>query len=123
MPFVTDNPEAWLGTVVGSGHCVDYVREAAGAPHTSAWQRGARVRGRLHKYGTTIATFDADGTYGNHTTGESHAAVFIGHTADGIVVFDQWTGQPVHERIIRFQGGEGDPCNDGAFYVVEAHAG
>ena len=121
MPYIADNPEQYVGQVVASGQCVDYVRETALAPHTSEWRQGAHARSRPHKYGTAIATFGADGTYGNHTTGESHAAILIGYTTDGLMVFDQWTNQPVHERTIRFKGGEGMPCDDGdAYHVIES---
>ena len=121
MAYVASTPEVYLGTVVGSGQCVDYVRFATLAPHTSEWKRGVSVRSRSHKYGTAIATFDANGVYANATDGSSHASIFVGHAEDGLVVLDQWTNQPVHERTIRFKGGEGMPCDDGdAYHVIES---
>jgi hypothetical protein len=46
--------------------------------------------------GVCIATFDANGTYGNHEDGSSHAAFLLARTPDGLEVSDQWAGQPVH---------------------------
>jgi hypothetical protein len=67
-----------------------------------------------------IATFDPNGRYGNHTDGRSHAAILIATQSDGLRAIDQWVGQPVHNRLIRFKDGEGDPVNDGdAYYVIE----
>src|ERR1700760_2325896 len=67
-PYVAAAPEAWLGQKVGSGQCVAYVELAANAPHTAEWKRGTLVKGADANIlpGTVIATFDADGTYGNH---------------------------------------------------------
>jgi hypothetical protein len=68
-----------------------------------------------------IATFDPDGTYGNHTDGQSHAAIFLADHGDSILVTDQWVGQPVHQRVIRYKGGSGDPANDAdQYYVIES---
>ncbi|EOI3442298.1 BPSL0067 family protein [Cronobacter turicensis] len=62
-----------------------------------------------------MATFEQRGRYGNHTDGRSHAAIYPGQNAYGIVVLDQWMGHfldsnsrrvskphPVSERLIRF---------------------
>jgi hypothetical protein len=70
--------------------------------------------------GTAIATFSPAGTYENDTTGRSHAAILIAENSDGLLVWDCWQGQPVHQRVLRFRGGSGDPVNDGdAFHVIE----
>ena len=91
-----------------------------GAPHTSLWRRGDPVRGSRCIAGTVIATFDEDGTYGNHTDGRSHAAVLVAGLSDGLLVLDQWIGQPVHQRVIRFRNGDGTAVNDGdQFHIVE----
>ena len=41
---------------------------------------------------------------------------------DGIWVYDQWQGQPVHKRLIRFEGGSGakwgSKSNDGGRFAV-----
>ena len=122
MAFVASQHDRHMGSVVGTGHCVPWVREATGAPITTQWRRGARVRDNPDTpRGTAIATFDADGRYGNHTDGRSHAAVLIAVRENGLAVVDQWVGQVVHQRVIQFRNGRGDPANDGdAFYVVES---
>jgi hypothetical protein len=39
---------------------------------------------------------------------------------NGIWVWDQWQGQPVHERFINTRNGVGDAANDASrFYVIE----
>lgn len=35
-----------------------------------------------------------------------------------MTVWDQWKGQPVHQRSIRFRGGQGSASNDGDAYSV-----
>lgn len=119
MPHIAANPERLTGRVVGNGHCVAYVREIAGMPHTSRWYRGKKVRGSHCDSGTIIATFDADtGRYGNHVDGRSHAAVLVAETAGGLTVYDQWVGQPVHQRTLHFRAGQGVPVNDGDVYFT-----
>ncbi len=129
MPYVASNPKAYLGTSVGSGQCVPLVEAATGAPRYATWSKGAQVKGVTDlAIGTAIATFDGDGRYGNHTDGSSHAAIYMGQTADGIEVIDQWVHtaggkrhvQMAHRRLIRFRGGMGQKSDDGdAFYVVQ----
>jgi hypothetical protein len=123
MPYVASSPEAYHGQVVGTGQCVAFVEKASGAPLTAGWRQGLKVKGNTAQIekGTAIATFDGDGMYGNHTDGTSHAAIYVGQDTLGIQVWDQWTGQPVHQRTLRFQGGAPGvkPVNDGdAFYVI-----
>jgi hypothetical protein len=120
-PYIAARPEALEGRVVGAGHCVDFVKVAAGAPMTVAWQKGAPVRGNPKlPQGTAIATFEADGSY----TSESgnHAAIYLYQDDRGIWVYDQWQGQPVHKRLIRFEGGsgakQGSKSNDGRRFAV-----
>jgi hypothetical protein len=120
MPFIARNPERYLGKVVGTGHCINYVRETTGAPITTQWRRGDPVRGSGCSPGTAIATFDPSGRYGNHVDGRSHAAILIAETDEGLLVCDQWVGQPVHHRTIRYRDGEGDAANDASrYYVIE----
>jgi hypothetical protein len=97
------------------------VKAAAGAPLTAAWQKGAPVRGNPHiEPGTAIATFESDGSY----TSESgnHAAIYLSQDDRGIWVYDQWRGQPVHKRLIPFEGGGGakwgNKSNDGSRFAV-----
>ena len=81
------------------------------------------MRGADCAPGTCIATFDADGRYGNHTDGRSHAAILIAEHSDGLLVADQWIADkrhPVAERVIRFRGGQGNAVNDGdQFRTIE----
>ena len=98
------------------------LREGGGGrARTAAWQEGAEVRGNPHiAPGTAIATFESDGSY----TSESgnHAAIYLYQDDRGIWVYDQWRGQPVHKRLIRFEGGSGakwgSKSNDGRRFAV-----
>jgi hypothetical protein len=124
LTWIADDPEALAGRAVGTGQCVAFVRQACGAPHTSLWRRGRKARGGNLEAGTAIATFDANGYYGNHTDGRSHCAIFVAEEATGgLLVWDQWKGHVVAERVIRFKGGAGTPNNDGdAYYTIESIA-
>lgn len=126
MPYIAKNLNAYKEEdkkVVGTGHCVPFVREATGAPPALTWKRGRAVKGdHTIIKGAAIATFNAEGKYTNSTDGTSHAAIFIEQNAAGIHVWDQWLKQPVHMRWIRFQGGalHVKPINDGdSYYVIE----
>jgi len=120
-PYVAARLEAFEGKVVGAGHCVDFVKAAAGVPQTAAWWKGPEVRGNPHiAPGTAIATFEADGTYTNESG--NHAAIYLYQDHRGIWVYDQWQGRPVRKRLIRFEGGEGtgrgSKSNDGKRFAV-----
>ncbi len=120
-PYLAAQPEAFAGEVVGDGHCVTLVKAATGAPRTSEWRRGAVVRGNpAIARGTAIATFEADGTYTSRSG--NHAAIYLDQDVTGIWVYDQWRGQPVHKRLIRFEGGRGSErgskSNDGKRFAV-----
>jgi hypothetical protein len=119
MCYIATNPASYAGQAVGTGQCVAFVQTASLAPFTHLWKQGALVKGNTTiATGTAIATFDPNGTYGNHTDGTSHAAIYTGQDDTGLHVWDQWTGQPVHQRVIRY--GEPKPVNDGnKFYVIE----
>ncbi len=124
MSWVAANPQSYDGQTVGDGQCVAFVEAAAGTPTTAGWQRGQLVKGNAVATGTAIATFDPDGTYGNHTDGRSHAAIFVSEQPDGLLVWDQWVAQPVNhsvsQRTIHFRDGQGLAVNDGdQFYVIE----
>jgi hypothetical protein len=111
-----------LGKVIGTGQCVAFVEAVAKTPLTAHWNRGGIVAGDMTiAEGTAIATFDPDGTYGNHTDGRSHGAIYVSQVAgQGLLVYDQWLGQPVHQRTIHFRNGAGLAVNDGnQFYVIE----
>jgi hypothetical protein len=120
-PYVAANPEAFEGEVIGKGYCVDFVKAAAGLPRTAGWQAGAAVRGNPHLApGTAIATFEPDGSYTSQSG--NHAAIYLSQDERGIWVYDQWRGQPVHKRLIRFAGGSGakwgSKSNDGRRFAV-----
>lgn len=117
--FVADDPSRYRGRVVGNGHCVPFVQRAAKAPRTALWRRGQLVRGNDIETGTAIATFHPQtGRYENDTTGRSHAAVLLGESARGLLVLDQWVGQPVDQRLIEFRDGRGNKVDDGDQYFV-----
>jgi hypothetical protein len=120
MSFVAQNPESKLNAVVGNGHCVAYVRAVTNLPSSSTWKAGGKVRGDSSIVsGTAIATFEKDGSYADNPTGQ-HAAIFVEATDEGLRVYDQWVGQPVSLRLIRFRNGQGSRSNDGdAFSVIE----
>ena len=120
-PYIAARPEAFEGRVVGAGYCVDFVKAASGVPRTAAWREGAEVRGNPHiARGTAIATFESDGSYTSETG--NHAAIYLYQDDRGIWVYDQWRGQPVHQRLIRFEGGSGakrgSKSNDGRRFAV-----
>lgn len=117
MSYTAVNPESYDGQVVGNGQCVAFVRTVSSAPPTAEWSEGIKVRGSGAAKHVCIATFQ-DGRYGNYTDGRSHAAVFVSQSGTGLDVWDQWTGQPVHKRTIRFKGGVGPANNDGDAYSV-----
>jgi len=119
VPYICSHPEAYDGKKVGTGQCVEFVKECAKAPQTSQWKEGVKVKGDLTiQKGAAIATF-IDGKYQNKPTG-NHAAVYVSQDAGGIWVYDQWVGQGmVKKRYIRFKGGVGSASNDGdAFSVI-----
>jgi hypothetical protein len=122
MPFFSTRHDKYSGLVVGSGHCVDFVRAASGAPHTSRWRRGAPALEGEHEVGTVIATFDKAGRYANAVDGSSHAAILLSVDGGRLVVVDQWQGQPVHTRTIRPKGGVGPASNDADRYFVVVDA-
>jgi hypothetical protein len=121
MPYVARNPQAYDGKVVGTGQCVAFVQAASAAPNTGMWKQGTLVKGQSAlAAGTVIATFSAAGKYTNSMDGTSHAAIYVQQDARGILVWDQWVGQPVHQRWIRFQGAAPGvkPVNNGDFFCV-----
>ena len=120
-PYIAARPDAFEGSVIGAGHCVDFVKAAAGVPQTAAWREGAAVRGNPHiSRGTAIATFESDGSY--TSVSGNHAAIYLHQDDRGIWVYDQWRGQPVHKRLIPFEGGSrakwGSKSNDGRRFAV-----
>lgn len=122
MSFLAAGPETYAGKVFSTGHCVPYVRQLTGAPHTSEWRKGQPVLGNDIPVGTAIATFGPgpDGRYENRVDGSSHAAILIEDLGTALRVWDCWVGRPVGERTIRDKHGAGLAVDDAsAYYVIE----
>ena len=129
MPYVLTIPEsAVFGNNVfvnSQGHteCVEFIRQAAGAPQTTTLQKGEKVMdaalGTIAR-GTAIATFDENSRYPTDSHGR-HAAIYLYHNAAGIVVLDQWNSQgEVKQRTI-FLNKPNFPRVNAAkhYYVIE----
>ena len=128
MPYIYTRVDELEKTPMAGNHqCVALVREFAGAPLTLAWRQGEAVLGNsLIRKGTAIATF-VNGRYANHSYG-NHAAIYMGQTAAGILVMDQWVGKRqgvISSRTLRAKGKHKtgfyiDPSNNAdAFFVIE----
>ncbi len=130
MPYALKMPE---NEVFGKGkfvnlkshtECVEFVRQATGAPATPLWKPGIKVAGAKPGQiarGTAIATFDDKGKYPTDTLGH-HAAIYLRQDANGITVLDQWNSQgEVKQRTISFNRPKGTKrSNDGeTFYVIQ----
>jgi len=113
--YICRQADRYKSTVVGTGHCVSLIQECTGAPLTRYWHEGQAVRGASIETGTVIATFK-NGHYPNKSGW--HAAIYISQDKQGIWVWDQWIGKPVHKRLIRFKNGIGTANNDGDAYSV-----
>jgi hypothetical protein len=122
--YYTPKVSTWesMNHLVGNGYCVPLVQEATGAPPTSLWRKGPKVKtNRKVPEGTAIATFDENGLYPDKPTG-NHAAIFLSVKVDGIDVVDQWkmksSARP-SRRTLRFRNGNGSASNDGdRFWVI-----
>lgn len=87
----------------GNTECVEFIRQAAGAPRTLLWTKGDKVmdakKGAIMR-GAAIATFDEKGHFPTDANGK-HAAIYLWYDARGIRVLDQWNSQDrVRERTI-----------------------
>jgi hypothetical protein len=119
--------KAFRYTFKGKTQCAALVQQVTGAPGTSLWRPGKRVKDALPgeiPVGTAIATFDADGKYPTTDPPGRHAAIYLAHDKNSIVVIDQWDGQDTPAaRPIRYKGADqlSDWQNNGdMFYVVVA---
>lgn len=110
--------ETLKGKVVGSGSCPGIVQTHGGLPKAATWFEGPKVKGHpLIPYGTAIATF-VGGRYPNWKSG-NHVAIYIDqHPVKGLLVFDQWHGQPAGYRWMAFKDGVTDRSNDGAAFSI-----
>ena len=112
-----------FANAAGNTECVEFVRQACGAPKTTLWQKGVNVMdaapGTISR-GTAIATFDEHGSYPTDTKGK-HAAVYLGHSPKGIDVLDQWNAQgQVLERVIYSKKQKFPRVNSAQnYYVIE----
>ena len=112
--------ERFNGQAVGSGQCVALVQAAdPNVGLTRTWTQGQQVRGADIPVGTAIATFDGSGRYANATNGSSHAAIYLGQNAQGLIVQDQWMGQVSHKRVIPWSGAK--QANSGSAFHVITH--
>lgn len=110
----------------GNAECVTFIQKAMGAPRTSLWKEGQKIRklapGEPDPIapGTAIATF-VDGAYPQSGSTGKHAAVYLGQNQNGIQVLDQWRKQgQVSERTIPWSSTRPGLSNDGkAFSVIE----
>lgn len=117
MPYIAQDIDHRMASAngwIGVNHeCVALARGLTNAPPSSTWRAGPLVRGNTHiEKGTVIATFP-NGHY------EGHAAIYLGETADGIRVFDQWNAQKAHQRIIHYTGNHAFVDDGNNYYVVE----
>ena len=112
--------DQYLGQTVGTGQCVALLQAAdPGIGSTSSWVQGSQVMGNTAlQPGTPIATFDGSGQYANATDGSSHAAIYLGQSAQGIQVEDQWLGHPASTRTIPWNSTTGAANTGSQFYVV-----
>lgn len=107
----------------GNAECVEFVRQTTGAPATGNWRQGKKVSeavpGEIRR-GTAIATFDSNGRYPKDALGR-HAAIYISHNQQGILVLDQWNAKRrVSRRIIRYDSASKSRSNDAnTFYIIE----
>ena len=107
--------QRYANQVIGTGHCVALIQHCSGAPNTRYWRPSIPVKGNHIPTGSIIAKFK-NGRYPNQRG--YHAAVYISQNKQGIWVWDQWLGKPVHKRLIRFKGGKGKASNDGDKYTL-----
>jgi hypothetical protein len=117
LPFVSSSAQTYDGQVIGDGQSMSFVSETAGVPPASAWKEGPPVKGNNIPQGTAIATFDENGNFMSSASG-GNAAIYDSQDQNGIWLWDQRNGQPVHRRYIRSTNGIGSPANDGDSYYV-----
>ncbi len=113
--LVCQSASNYKDRVVGDGHCVSLIKWCSGAPPTKLWRAGAPVLTSDLPTGTVIATFK-NNRYPNHTG--HHAAIYIRHDENGIWVWDQWVGKPVHQRLIRKRTDNASAGNTAQAYRV-----
>lgn len=110
--------------LAGTGECVDLIKEyvpGLKGKSTTSWRAGAWVMeaGTSIRKGTAIATFDKNGHFPRHETGQ-HAALIVRVMGSGIWVVDQWKNDPVYKptismRLIRIPPPHMQRNKDGSF--------
>lgn len=118
MPYIVRDLHALFAVrdAVGSGECVALVQRWADAPHgaASSWHKGTKVMGTAGiQPGTAIATFPDGRHY------EGHAAIYLGETAEGIEVFDQWQGHKPSKRTIYSHGRHSMVDTAANYFVID----
>lgn len=103
--------------------CTALVKHVTGLGPADMWKEGTKIGGQETpplKAGTAIATFK-NGVYESKGTG-NHAAIFLQYDVqngkNGMLVLDQWRGQPAHTRFIPFDQSRSAQNNAGAYSVI-----
>lgn len=116
--YQCNNASSFAGRKIGDGTCVSLIKHCSNAPDTRYWKAGEKVLslspGTI-PFGTVIATFK-NGKYPNMTG--YHAAIYIRHDQNGIWVWDQWVGKPVHQRLIRIRYDQATASNSAQAYRI-----
>lgn len=100
-PYIANDPMSFLGHgPVGDGECVALVKRATGAPQTRFWHAGETVEHHAVPPHAAAATFGADGRYGNHTDGTSHAVIILETTPKGFWALEQYNIKDPSGRIL-----------------------
>ena len=130
MPIVVHHPmqyanKAKRGSGENAGQCAVLPQDLLGSarcPKTCHWKRGARVMDTVGLTpGTVIATFNSNGDY--HFVPKhhlAHTALYVSHSAHGIVVVHQHSEIPTikrHEYLVGPQATHVQSADN--YYVVE----
>ena len=117
MPYIAQDLDHRMSSTTGwigvNHECVALARGLSNAPPSGLWHRGDAVRANSDiRKGTVIATF----VHGHY---DGHAAIYLGETAEGIRVYDQWNAQKAHVRVIHYSGKHAFVDDGNNYYVVE----
>lgn len=114
--YICQSPNSYRNKIVGDGSCVSLIKQCSLAPDTRYWSAGEKVLslppGAIPE-NSIIATFK-NGTY--PSVAGYHAAIYISHDENGIWVWDQWVGKPVHKRLIRLRSDKAKASNTAQAY-------
>ncbi|MGO9413425.1 MAG: BPSL0067 family protein [Spirochaetia bacterium] len=107
----------------GGVQCVGLVKYYTKCGGTGTWKKGAMVKDSPQlKAGTAIATFDSQGRYPSHKSG-NHACFFLRFMPGnkGITVLEQHVmpnKNKIQTRNILYRQGKGTPSDDASAYAV-----